>query len=350
MPFSRRLPAWRGAANQQVFEREVDFVSLSIIQASGSPATRADALPGASATSLGVAIAAADQSIRSANHAFFDIAGAPAEQVIGAPLALPYEGGGDAACAEGIGRAFASRQQYSARLRAVRRNGEHFLAEIAVIPVSDAAGGLLHFVVVLRDVSTVSTVETALAATNRRLHELLDHLPAGVVVHDRDARVLSVNALAARLLGRSVDQMLGLAADRRAWRFLRADGSVMPPEEYPVNQTLRSGANLSSLVVGVDHGAPLGLVWVICNTYLVCDEGGALSGAVVCFTDYTELKHAEQSLQKSEERLRLVLQGANDAAGTGTCAPASCTTRRAGGRCSAANPANCRPIPTCGAA
>jgi diguanylate cyclase (GGDEF)-like protein/PAS domain S-box-containing protein len=45
----------------------------------------------------------------------------------------------------------------------------------------------------------------------------------------------------------------------------------------------------------------------------VCDEQGDVSEAVVCFTDCTELKRAEQSLHKSEERLRLVLQGSTDA-------------------------------------
>lgn len=34
---------------------------------------------------------------------------------------------------------------------------------------------------------------------------------------------------------------------------------------------------------------------------------------VVCFVDITELKNAQNALQKSEERLRLVLQGSNDA-------------------------------------
>lgn len=41
---------------------------------------------------------------------------------------------------------------------------------------------------------------TTAAEIQRRLDDLLDHLPAGVVVHDADGRILSANCLACELL------------------------------------------------------------------------------------------------------------------------------------------------------
>jgi PAS domain S-box-containing protein len=43
----------------------------------------------------------------------------------------------------------------------------------------------------------------------RRLDALHDHLPAGVVVHDAEGRIVFANRLAQELLGRSEAQLLG---------------------------------------------------------------------------------------------------------------------------------------------
>jgi diguanylate cyclase (GGDEF)-like protein/PAS domain S-box-containing protein len=147
----------------------------------------------------------------------------------------------------------------------------------------------------------------------RRFDELLAHLPAGVVMHDATGRVMAANRQALALLGRSEHEVREAQPDGDAWHFVHADGARMPPSEYPVNAVLRTGAKVSDLVVGVarpDHGD---VRWAICNAYPEHDEDGAIDRVVVCFTDCTALKDAEQSLHKSEERMRLALQGSTDA-------------------------------------
>jgi len=147
----------------------------------------------------------------------------------------------------------------------------------------------------------------------RRFDELLAHLPAGVVMHDAGGRVVAANCQALALLGRSELQMLDPQAGDGFWHFVRADGTRMPPSEYPVNAVLRTGTKVSDLVVGVLRPDEGGVRWAICNAYPERDEQGALHRVVVCFTDCTALKDAEQSLHKSEERMRLALQGSTDA-------------------------------------
>lgn len=140
---------------------------------------------------------------------------------------------------------------------------------------------------------------------------LHDNLPAGVVVHSADGRIVSANRLAQELMGRSEAQLLGLDASASAWGFLRDDGSAMPAEEFPVNLVLSTGRKLSGLVGGVVGPGPTR--WLLCNAYPEYDEAGCIRHVVVCFTDCTALKNTQQSLEKSEERLRLVLKGSTDA-------------------------------------
>jgi diguanylate cyclase (GGDEF)-like protein/PAS domain S-box-containing protein len=149
----------------------------------------------------------------------------------------------------------------------------------------------------------------------RHLDDLLEHLPAGVVMHGADGRILSANRLACELLDSTPEQLKGTASNAAAWPFLRADLSPMPPEQFPVNVVLRTGRKVSHVIVGVPEpgGGREPLRWVICNAYPEYDAAGSLVQVVVCFTDCTALKRAKQRLQKSEKRLQLVLRGSTDA-------------------------------------
>ncbi len=141
--------------------------------------------------------------------------------------------------------------------------------------------------------------------------DLLDQLPAGVVVHAADGRIVSANRFALALLGLSEAQIRANEAGAGPFVLLRADGSVMPAGEYPVNVILKTGRKLSDLVVGVLVSGSTS--WVLCNGYAEYNEAGAVQHVVICFTDCTALKKAQLSFEKSEERLRLVLKGSTDA-------------------------------------
>jgi diguanylate cyclase (GGDEF)-like protein/PAS domain S-box-containing protein len=150
------------------------------------------------------------------------------------------------------------------------------------------------------------------ADIQQRFEELLDHLPTGIVVHDTDGRVVSANALAATLLGRSEDALIGTRAEASAWHFVHHDNSLMREEDYPVNRVLRTRKKELGMIAGIpEPSSPTR--WLICNAYPEFDDEGELHGVVVCFTDCSELKQAQQDLQKSEQRLRLILQGSTDA-------------------------------------
>ncbi|KQQ93655.1 GGDEF and EAL domain-containing protein [Massilia sp. Leaf139] len=153
----------------------------------------------------------------------------------------------------------------------------------------------------------------AAAAVQRRLDDLLDHLPAGVVVHGADGRIVAANCLACELLGQSAEQLKGTESSAAAWDFVHPNYQAMAPEDYPVNVVLRTGEKLAHLIVGVLATGTEPVRWLICNAYPEHDPDGRLNQVVVCFTDCTALKRAKQRLQKSEERLRLVLRGSTDA-------------------------------------
>jgi PAS domain-containing protein len=99
----------------------------------------------------------------------------------------------------------------------------------------------------------------------RSLDALYDHLPAGVVVHAADGRIVFVNRLAQELLGRSEAELIGTDPVVDGWAVLREDGSVRPPEEFPASIVLRTGQKLSGHIAGIVGAGRTR--WLLCNAY-----------------------------------------------------------------------------------
>lgn len=217
-------------------------------------------------------------------------------------------------------------------------------AELDIVPAFDAAGAAAHYTATLREGAPALAFERRLRAYD----ELLDHIPAGIVVHASDARAVYANCHALALLGSALDGMRRLPGAGAGLVLLRADGTVLAPDDYPVASVLRHGAMVSDFIVGLRSGDALR--WLICNAFPVHAIDGSVNEVIVCFTDCTGLKEIEQSLFKSEERLRLVLQGSTDAPGTGTWPATIYTIRSATGKWSATSRASWRSGPKCGSA
>ena len=141
----------------------------------------------------------------------------------------------------------------------------------------------------------------ALRASEKKHRMLVQNLNAGVVVHAPDTHILLVNDRASVLLGLTPDQMLGKTAIDPAWRFVHEDGSVMPPDEYPVNQVISRQTQVADFIVGVQRPATKDVAWVLVNAFPEFAATGTLRQVVVTFVDITERRRAEEALRQQYE-------------------------------------------------
>jgi PAS domain S-box-containing protein len=144
------------------------------------------------------------------------------------------------------------------------------------------------------------------------VRRLIEFLHAGVVVHAADTRILLANPQASRLLGLSMEQMLGKTAIDPAWRFLREDGSAMPPSEYPVRRVVDTVEPVENLLVGI-HRPPWDDAWVLVNAFPDLHPDGRLRQVVVTFVDISKRRRAEEELRASEEKYRRLHESMTDA-------------------------------------
>ncbi|MBT1445041.1 PAS domain S-box protein [Shewanella sp. JM162201] len=143
---------------------------------------------------------------------------------------------------------------------------------------------------------------------------LIEYIPVGIVVHGPQSEILYANNKASDILGLSIEQMMGKVAIDPAWRFDSADGSPMSLADYPVNRVLDAKEGVWGIILKVHRPASRDVAWVHCNAFPNLDENGDVAQVITCFTDISNVKQTEEALRASEERLNLMLQGANDAA------------------------------------
>lgn len=145
-----------------------------------------------------------------------------------------------------------------------------------------------------------------LKATNAQLKEAHDEITAifdsagmGILVLDRDMRILTFNRKAEEQFGVNRDAACGTVCYRH---MCKNDG---PPADCPFTNSLKTGRSCRSDMVLAGRtydvvAAPVG------------DAGSAPSRFVLVYMDTTERTRAQEKLRKSEERYRDLFENSTD--------------------------------------
>jgi diguanylate cyclase (GGDEF)-like protein/PAS domain S-box-containing protein len=141
---------------------------------------------------------------------------------------------------------------------------------------------------------------------------VLQKVQAAVIVHGPDTQIINSNTKAQELLGLSEDQLLGKKAIDPDWYFTRDDGSLLPLEEYPVNQVLTTMKPIQNQVVGIQQPNKLDLTWSLVNATPLFEDDGSIKQVIVSFTDISVRKIAEMQLAASEQLFRTLVENSPD--------------------------------------
>lgn len=151
-----------------------------------------------------------------------------------------------------------------------------------------------------------------LLAARTRLETLLHAAPAGIVIHDAAGRIVLTNNTARRILCLTEQEAAGGGIDRTGWRFLREDGTAIPPEEHPVPQVLAARQGRAGRIVGVQSPRLAEAVWLYANAEPSFDELGRLSEVVISFMDITSRLKAERARDEHLQLLQNIINSSAD--------------------------------------
>jgi PAS domain S-box-containing protein len=202
-----------------------------------------------------------------------------------------------------IQQAIRGERDYSPEFRVIHPDGTvRFIQAYAVVQ-RDMQGIAQRMIGVNFDITSRKQAELVLQESEASYRQLINHINAGFVVHAPDTRILQCNTIACKLLGLSMEQLLGKEAIDPAWHFVNEDGTVMLIEDYPVNRVLSTQKPLQNYVLGINQGSQ-SRVWVLVTAFPEFDANQKIKQVIVTFIDISEQQNVLQELKQSE----LVLQ------------------------------------------
>ena len=136
----------------------------------------------------------------------------------------------------------------------------------------------------------------------RRTEALIAGMADGVMVVDRDGRVVFINPAGQKLLGKA-DVAVPIFLHASTYNFLNEAGSPLDEKELPAAQALATGRPVKNAVVTI--AGELQHVTVLMSATPLLEDG-LISGVIVTFRDITERRRLEEEMKLQAERAQIL--------------------------------------------
>ncbi|MBN1259548.1 MAG: PAS domain S-box protein [Anaerolineae bacterium] len=154
--------------------------------------------------------------------------------------------------------------------------------------------------------------EEALRESEEKHRTLFETMAQGVVYHDTSGAITSANPAALKILGLSMEQLLGRTSMDPRWRAVHEDGSDFPGETHPSMVALHTGQEVDDVVMGVFNPQLEAYRWIRIHATPQFAGGDRPRQVYTTFDDITERKQAEDALRESEEKFRSLVEQSYD--------------------------------------
>ncbi|MGF1534331.1 MAG: PAS domain S-box protein [Bernardetiaceae bacterium] len=190
--------------------------------------------------------------------------------------------------------------RHSYRVR--HADGHYVWLEDNIHYLYDEAGQLLGGVSNSRDISERKRAEARLRESEERYRSVVSALNEGIIVYDEQAKIITCNAAAARILDMPAEQMIGRTSHDPYWQTFDEDGHLIAPEEQPNIRVLRTGQPVRDFLLSVNTGAGKRSLLSV-NAEPIRDGQGKTYSVVISFADITQDYQRRKSLQQLNEML-----------------------------------------------
>jgi PAS domain S-box-containing protein len=188
---------------------------------------------------------------------------------------------------------------FEAEAHGRRADGEWRFMGSRAQPRFSPAGEFMGHIGLCADITERRRAAQALLESEERFRAVFEHAPSGICVTGMDGRFIQVNMAFCRMVGYSEQELLGMP-----W------SALTHPDD--LESSLRTKGKISRNPGGWEEAEKRyihrngSVVWVRIRLAVVLDSDAVPLCHLVHVEDITERRRAEQALQESEERFRIM--------------------------------------------
>ncbi len=192
------------------------------------------------------------------------------------------------------------------------KDGSCCVAEVSAVDIGAKR------LVVFNDITERKLAGKELQENEAKYRNLFETMAQGVVYHDGQGKVISLNPAAERILGYSLSEIAGTALGESKLKYLQEDGTELPDEAYPANVALVTGNAVRDALVGVFNPREDKYRWLNVSAIpeFLPEDQQKPSRVFTTLTDLTEhkqaldlLRAAQIEVQSSLRQTRTALEG-----------------------------------------
>ena len=136
---------------------------------------------------------------------------------------------------------------------------------------------------------------------------LFETMYQGVIYHNQDGTIASVNPAAQQILGLSADEIISRTIIDPRWKVIHEDGSDFSAETFPSWLALTTGKPQKCVIMGIYNPIEKQYQWVSVNAVPLISETLSLPVEVhTTFNDITELKKTQDDLRRHSVQLQVM--------------------------------------------
>ena len=227
--------------------------------------------------------------IQWANLAFTRFSGYTGEDVIGRKASLVKSGVHERPFFQDLWQTILGGRVWHGQITNRHKDGHLYVSEQTISPVRDLSGAIIHFVSVQQDVTDRKKAEGALRQTREQFIDLFENAPVGYHELDADGRLTRINQTELKMLGYSVDELLG----QFVWR-INADEKISREATLAKLRGTQPAAQIFERSFRRKDGT---MFPVLIEDRILRNDGGAITGIRSVVQDITARKQAEEKAQ-----------------------------------------------------
>ncbi|MCB1177692.1 MAG: PAS domain S-box protein [Leptospiraceae bacterium] len=149
--------------------------------------------------------------------------------------------------------------------------------------------------------------------SNENLFNLIyDFIPLGVVVQDKEGKIIQHNSIANKILGLDKKELSSRDSYSKEWRSIKEDGSDFRGEEHPSMKVLKTNKPVKKVKMGIFNPQKNSTVWLEIDSFPIFEiNSGNLDKVFTIFNDITDTYLKEVKVFSALKEMQNALHNLN---------------------------------------